>query len=140
MTGRQAVDHEAVSRVSGTRSTLSTFHVVIRICICMVVFMNVRWLDSRVQAQVVPPIPPIFDPSGRSGKPPPPLREGFKAPEAPPPSPILPPVSPEPEQRPGNRLGDIRVFVNDIHVTGSTVFSDAELAEVTAPSRNREIG
>jgi hemolysin activation/secretion protein len=29
--------------------------------------------------------------------------------------------------------------VHDIHVTGSTVFSDAELAEVTAPYRNREL-
>ncbi len=36
-------------------------------------------------------------------------------------------------------MGAFRVFVHDIHVTGSTVFSDTELAEVTAPYRNREL-
>jgi hemolysin activation/secretion protein len=137
--GRQPVDHDAVSRVSGTRWALSSIRAVIRLCLCMLGFMNTWRVDIPAQAQVVPPIPPIFDPSGRSGKPPPPLREEFKAPETPPPSPILPRVAPPPDQPAGNRLGEVRVFVNDIHVTGSTVFSDAELAEVTAPYRNREL-
>ena len=96
-------------------------------------------LSAPVLAQVLPPIPPVFDPTGRSGQPPPPLKEEFQAPPTPPPSPILPEIPSAPQQPPGNRLGNIRVFVRDITVTGSTVFSDAELAEVTAPYRNREL-
>ena len=89
-------------------------------------------------AQVTPPLPPVFDPTGRSGKPPAPLKEEFKAPDMPPPSPLLPDISP-PLSTPSQRLGSIRVFVHDIHVTGSTVFSEAELADVIAPYRNREL-
>lgn len=44
-----------------------------------------------------------------------------------------------PQVLPDKKLGAFRVFVHDIHVTGSTVFSDAELAEATAPYRNREL-
>ncbi len=95
--------------------------------------------DIPATAQVAPPLPPIFDPTGRSGKPPAPLKEEFKAPDTPPPSPILPEVPPESLTPPQNRLGSVRVFVHDIHVTGSTVFSDAELADVVAPYRNREL-
>lgn len=91
-----------------------------------------------VTAQVTPPLPPLFDPTGRSGKPPAPLKDEFKAPEMPPPSPLLPDISP-PLSTPSQRLGSIRVFVHDIHVTGSTVFSEAELADVVAPYRNREL-
>jgi hemolysin activation/secretion protein len=63
----------------------------------------------------------------------------FKAPATPVPGSILPEIPTTPAQPSDKRLGNIRVFVNDIHVTGSTVFSDAELAEVTAPYRNREL-
>lgn len=90
-------------------------------------------------AQVAPPLPPIFDPTGRSGKPPAPLKEEFTAPPTEPPSSILPELPATPQQPSDNRLGNIRVFVHDIHVTGSTVFSEAELAEVTNPYRNREL-
>lgn len=91
-----------------------------------------------VTAQVMPPLPPLFDPTGRSGKPPAPLKDEFKAPDMPPPSPVLPDIAP-PSSMPPQRLGSIRVFVHDIHVTGSTVFSEAELADVVAPYRNREL-
>lgn len=91
-----------------------------------------------VTAQVTPPLPPLFDPTGRSGKPPAPLKDEFKAPDMPPPSPVLPDIAP-PSSMPPQRLGSIRVFVHDIHVTGSTVFSEAELADVVAPYRNREL-
>ncbi|MGH8056881.1 MAG: POTRA domain-containing protein, partial [Candidatus Entotheonellia bacterium] len=37
------------------------------------------------------------------------------------------------------RFSGVRVFVHDIHVVGSTVFSDEELAKVTAPFRERVI-
>ena len=90
-------------------------------------------------AQVAPPLPPIFDPTGRSGKPSAPLKEEFQAPLTAPPSSILPEVPTTPQKPSDNRLGNIRVFVHDIHVTGSTVFSEAELADVTAPYRNRQL-
>lgn len=93
--------------------------------------------DSLVYGQAIPP--PIFDPTGRSGEPPGPLKKEFQRP-IPPPSPVLPPLPPltpeEPEKAP---LGQVRVFVRDIRVTDNTVFSDAELAEVTAPFRNRTL-
>jgi hemolysin activation/secretion protein len=47
------------------------------------------------------------------------------------------PVPPEGEGK--KPLGQIQVFASYIHVTGSTVFSDAELAEVTAPFKNRTL-
>ena len=91
---------------------------------------------TAVQAQVG--LPPIFDPTGRSGEPPAPLKKEFKPP-APPPSPVLPSVPRPPEEDRTQPLGQIRVFVRDIFVTGSTVFSGAELAEVTAPFKNRTL-
>lgn len=100
-------------------------------CLCL--------MEEAALAQIAPPLPPIFDPTGRSGKPPAPLKEDFKAPPTEPPSSILPEVPATPQQPSGNRLGSIRVFVHDIHVSGSTVFSDTELAEVIAPYRNREL-
>ena len=101
--------------------------------------MSLCLIEAQALAQVAPTLPPIFDPTGRSGKPPAPLKEEFNAPLTAPPSPILPEVPTAPQKPSDSRLGNIRVFVHDIHVTGSTVFSDAELAEVTAPYRNREL-
>ena len=107
--------------------------------LCTGLLISLCLIEDPALAQVVPPLPPMFDPSGRSGKPPAPLKEEFQAPETPPPSPILPEVPSAPRTPSDNRLGNIRVFVHDIHVTGSTVFSNAELAEVIAPYRNREL-
>lgn len=95
------------------------------------------FLESPTRAQVAPALPPIFDPTGRSTEPPPPLKEEFKPPETPPPRPLLPQIPTLPQEPLEKQLGAIRVFVHDIRVTGSTVFSEAELAEVTAPYRNR---
>lgn len=83
-------------------------------------------------------LPPIFDPTGRSGEPPAPLKKEFKPP-TPTPRPTLPVVPIPPEGEGKKPLGQIQVFVSDIHVTGSTVFTDAELAEVTAPYKNRTL-
>lgn len=101
--------------------------------------MSLCLIETHALAQVAPVLPPIFDPTGRSGKPPAPLKEEFKGPPTAPPSSILPEVPVTPPTPPDSRLGNIRVFVHDIHVTGSTVFSDTELAEVTAPYRNRTL-
>jgi hemolysin activation/secretion protein len=77
-----------------------------------------------------------IDPSGRSGEPPGPLKEEFQRP-TPPPSPVLPIVPLPPETGVPTQPGIVRVFVQYVHVIGSTVFSDAEIAEVTAPFKNR---
>ena len=96
-------------------------------------------MNVQALAQITPPLPPIFDPTGKSTKPPALLEDDFKGIPTEPPSSILPNVPTTPQPLPDNRLGAFRVFVHDIHVAGSTVFSEAELAEVTAPYRNREL-
>jgi hemolysin activation/secretion protein len=80
------------------------------------------------------PIP--MEPSGQPGDKRPPLIEA--KPPGPPPKLILPLPSPPPPQKPG-ALPFGRVFIRKIIVTGSTVFSDEELAKVTAPFENREL-
>jgi hypothetical protein len=77
-----------------------------------------------------------IDPTGRSGEPPGPLKEEFQRP-MPPPSPVLPIVPLPPETGVPTQPGTVQVFVKYVHVIGSTVFSDAEIAEVTAPFTNR---
>ena len=94
-------------------------------------------MTFQALAQVAPPLPPIFDPTGKSAKPPALLKEDFNTPPSEPSSSILPKVPTTPPALPDNKLGAFRVFVHDIHVTGSTVFSETELSEVTAPYRNR---
>lgn len=101
--------------------------------------MSLCLIQDDALAQGVPPLPPIFDPSGRSGLPPAPLKEEFQPSERLPPSSILPQIPLAPQQPLVPPSGALRLFVHDIHVTGSTVFSDAELADVTAPYRNREL-
>ena len=81
-------------------------------------------------------LPPIFDPTGRSGEPPAPLKKEFKAPPTVP-FPTLPIVPIPPAGDGKSPLGQIRVFASYIHVIGNTVFTDEELAEVTAPYKNR---
>ena len=105
-------------------------------CCALVLAMLFLLADPAARAQVT--LPPIFDPTGRSGEPPAPLKKEFK-PEVSPPSPVLPPVPSPPEGEPAKPLGQIRVFVRDIFVTGNTVFSDAEIAEVTSPYKNRTL-
>ncbi len=99
------------------------------------VTMLMMLAGPAAQAQVVPP---IFDPTGRSSEPSAPLKKEFNPP-APPPSPVLPLVPRPPEDGPAQPLGQIQVFVREIFVTGSTVFSEAELSEVTAPFKNRTL-
>ena len=99
------------------------------------VAMLVMLAEPFTFAQVAPP---IFDPTGRSGEPPAPLKKEFKPP-APIPSPALPPVPMPPESDVQKQLGQVRVFVHDIHVVGNTAFTDAEIDEVTAPFKRRTL-
>ena len=87
----------------------------------------VPWILSDVaSAQIVPP--PILPA-------PTPLPKELPTPEPPLPS-ILPPV-PVPERR--GAIPQVKVFVREVRVLGSTVFTPQELAQVTDPYRNREI-
>jgi len=79
-----------------------------------------------------------IDPTGRSGQPPGPLKEEFQRPH-PPPSPVLPIVPLPPEGEAPRKPGAVQIFVRDIMMTGNTVFSDAEINEVTAPYKNRTL-
>jgi len=75
-----------------------------------------------------------IDPTGRSGEAPT-LPKDFQTP-TPPPGTLLPPAPLVPK---GEPFPALRVFVREIKVTGSTVFSPEELDKVTAPYRNREL-
>ncbi len=77
--------------------------------------------------------PPLGDPTGRSGEPPPLLQE---QPRRPPPVPILPPLPPPAERE---VLPSLRVFVREIRVVGNTVLPPEEIAAVVAPYVNREL-
>ena len=97
----------------------------------MVVFGMVLVATSLSLAQAI-------DPTGRSGQPPGPLKEEFQRPH-PPPSPVLPIVPLPPEEEAPKKPGAVQVFVRDIMVTGNTVFSEAEINEVTGPYKNRTL-
>lgn len=95
----------------------------------------VLFLLSLVKIQVLPAatLTPV-DPTGRAGEAPPLQKE--VQPDLPAPGKLLPPppLAPKPDAIPG-----LRVFVREIRVTGSTVFTAEELAKVTAPYVNREL-
>jgi len=83
-------------------------------------------------------LPPAIDPSGRSGELPE-IQKKEPLRPAPPPTEILPPVQPSPLEERKEKGPVLRVFVKKINVVGSTVFSQEELAQVTAPYENREV-
>ena len=74
------------------------------------------------------------DPTGRSGEPPT-LPEKFQ-PEIPRPGTLLPAVPMAPQ---GEPFPAVRAMVREIRITGSTVFSANELANVAAPYLDREL-
>jgi len=88
---------------------------------------------SPADAQILP-----IDPTGRSGQPPGPLKEEFQRPQ-PPPSPVLPIVPLPPEGGVQRQPGAVRVYCHTVHVVGNTVFSEAQIDEVTAPYKNRTL-
>jgi hemolysin activation/secretion protein len=76
------------------------------------------------------------DPTGRTGEPPPLLEEQPRP--TPPPVPILPEVPPPAPGEP-KELPVERVFIREIRIVGSTVFTPDELAEVAGPYVNRRL-
>lgn len=95
---------------------------------------------QQVQAQLLPqsPLPPIFDPGGRSkeGAPGAPLRKEEPLKPKPPP---LEPTEPAPPPEVHERLPVVRVFVREYRFAGHTVFTTEELQAVAAPFVNREV-
>ena len=79
-------------------------------------------------------LPPKTDPTGRFGQPPP-ITENL--PEATSPYEVLPPLELEEPLQPESSL--LKVVVQEIRVSGSTVFSPAQLTAVVAPFVNREL-
>src|SRR3954453_15102711 len=67
---------------------------------------------------------PLGDPTGRSNEPPPLFNELPRAP--PPPRGLLPPT-PRPGPREPSLLPNIKVFVREIKIVGSTVFTAKDL-------------
>jgi hemolysin activation/secretion protein len=106
---------------SNRRRGLRLFMIAVLTCL----------LPTFAWSQVAPPLqlPPPFPQE------PPPFPEGVPRP-APTPPPVLPAPPPPGKREP---LPLVRVFVKQIRVLGSTVFSQAELATVTAPYTNREL-
>ena len=89
---------------------------------------------SSAGAQAPPvPRPRLPEPTGRSGEPPT-LPQELKPP-TPPAGTLLPPAPLAPK---GGPLPALRVFVRDIKVIGSTVFSEEQLNGIVAPYVNRE--
>lgn len=91
---------------------------------------------QSTSAQVIPspPLPPIFDPGGRSGKLPS-LRDAAPAPQplSDEPAPSVPPVTTE------ERLPPVKVFVQEFQFEGQTVVSPQELQALAEPYTNREV-
>jgi hemolysin activation/secretion protein len=112
----------------------STWHVLRLVpafsSIGLAMMFTLTWTTSFAQ--------PALDPLGGLGKSPGPIKEEEFEPTKPP-SPVLPTVPVPPEGETKRQPGTVRVFVRDIMVTGSTVFSDEEIAEVTAPYKNRTL-
>ena len=82
-------------------------------------------------------LPPIIDPSGRSGLPPPVQQEKPLQPEQSP-TEILPPVQSFPGE-PEEKGPVLRVFAKHIHLVGSTVLSQQEIDQLVAPYENRTV-
>src|SRR5687767_2423110 len=96
----------------------------------LIVGVTALWFTSAVHAQL-----PSLDPTLRSGDQPQLLREDRQ--QAP--GEVLPPIVPPPLDVPQPPFSQQRVLVREIRVIGSTVFTKAELARVTAPYVNREL-
>lgn len=92
-------------------------------------------LHTNTNSLLAQKFPPVTDPTGRFGMPPPFMQEEVR------PSEPLPEVVPEgPQVEPEKKeILPLRLFVREIHVVGSTVFTPEELAQVVAPYVNREV-
>jgi hemolysin activation/secretion protein len=96
-------------------------------------FCLMTLVAQPVQAQV--PLPPIFDPGGRSKEGPPLRREEPLKPNPPP----LNPTQPAPPAETQERLPVVRVFVREYRFSGHSMFTTEELKSMAASYVNREV-
>ncbi len=135
-TVRYATQHQPLpsSRQNRTQIRWSGFPRGVSFQLLMLLACSLLLADLG-SAQIA--LPPVIDPSGRSGLPPPVKQKKPLQPEQPP-TDILPPVQPTP-RGPAEKGPVLRVFVRQIEVVGSTVLSPEEWAQLTAPYENREV-
>ena len=129
-------DHEAELFVS-TRMVAGQGFSISAVFLCLVLFPSFSFGQTTPNIPPGVPVPPVIDPTGRSGEPR--LRQGQELEtEKSPPADVLskPPSAFDREDELASML---RVFVKEIRVTGSTVFTPEELSEVAQPYVNREI-
>ena len=122
--------HRIVFFPSAPRTPRQKLAAFLILCACL--YAVHAWAPPVLLAQ----LPPVIDPTGRSGEPPT-LNEEEAAP-TPPPTFILPPVETLPDFEP-QQAPQLRVAVTTIRVEGSTVFTPAELKQITGPYENREL-
>lgn len=123
-----------ISGAAGSARHTQRRHVV-PVLLCGGLVMMIMTTSTPVGAQV---LPPVFDPTLRSGEPSGPLKKKFVPPAMSPPNPVLPSVpSTPPKGEPQTQLGQIQVLVKSIQVTGNTAFSDTEIEAVTKPYYNQ---
>ena len=122
---RGAGEGERAARLNGTTCARALLSASTLLC------------ASAAIGQVLPSPPSLrVDPTGRSNEPPPLYEELPRAvPEV---GPILPPPPPPPPAGAGV-LPRLAVFVREIRVTGSTLFTAEQLRAVTAPYANRKV-
>ena len=110
---------------------------LVLVAVCLLSLRPIGLVFAQVGLPGLPPgIPPNIDPSQRSGEPPP-MRPDEPIPPRPPRQPVLPPITPPAEEGERPKLPTVQVFVKEIQVLGSTVFSTEELKAVTEPYTNR---
>jgi hemolysin activation/secretion protein len=122
-----------MTQCAGEPASARSPRFVRQLFFCIGLAMVIMLVSTSAFAQILK-----LDPSGRSSEPSGPLKEDFVRPQ-PPPSPVLPIVPLPPETGVPVQPGSVRVFVRDVRVIGNTVFSDAEIAEATAPFTNRTL-
>src|SRR5512132_4328100 len=76
--GQQAVANDRGAAPASAQVNELPFRTNKTQSLCRVFLMGFCLIESSALAQVAPPLPPIFDPTGRSGEPPAPLRKEFK--------------------------------------------------------------
>ncbi len=118
--------------------TVRLFHAHVTTALSAVcLFGLIISLHPGYSDSVFAQVPPVLDPTGRSGEPPD-IEKTRPLPQKEFPEPILPPVDQFPEDS-QQVTPSLRVMIEAIQVEGSTVFSKEEIAKVTAPYQHREL-
>src|SRR6266446_5315853 len=99
-------------------------------CVHLALLLSIILVSRCSHAQILPRV----DPTGRSGDQP---REEQLQPPRPAPQIVLPPAPLRPDEEAG--VPSVSIFVREIRVEGSTVFSNQEITRVTERYTNRRL-